>query len=298
MRPHFAAFLLLATSLSASSGCRGSREPDGGVYGSVELHVWNRPTAKKGKRGKKRAKAAEQYWVTRLDPRTGCLAQRYVDPGDGITHDLRDCSLASLIQPRIAELVAVFELDGEPFSVGERVDTRASNEGHAVVFERGDGTRWTSDSKLLRAGAELLDRELAELLLVGPAPTTPPPTPAGWAELRLRDTDEVFERQLGSDGRWSCESWIMSESSLEHFIVTRRGRIDPSEAAALLDGFAEGVITVSLDEASEWRVALTPAGEGDVLTARSKELTALWDAFAVQLDPACRLDPPPTLSEL
>ena len=287
MRFALAALLALTSGSSTSTGCAGkANKPESGAYDSVELHVWS-----KGKKGQ------EQYWVTQLGPRSGCVSQRHVDPSDGITYDLRDCSLADMIRPRVAELVAVFEVDAEPQPAGERVDTSESDGGHAVIFVRADGTRWTSSSTLLDAGAKLLDAKLAELSMIGPGPTTAAPTAGGWTELSLRDKDEVLRRQLAADGRWSCESWLMSETSLDHYIVTRRGQIDPSEAATLIDSVATGITGVDLDDESKWGVTLVP-GEGDVFAVRSDRLVGLWDTFAAQLDPACRLDPPPTLAEL
>jgi len=287
MRLPLTALLVLASASSVSYGCpRKSTEP-GVDYTRVELHAWKPATNSEG-----------QYWVTQLDPHSGCLTQRHTDPNEGITYDLRDCSLASLVRSRVAELVAVFEVDPEPHTVGARIDTSERGAGQAVVFERHDGTRWTSESRLLETGAQLLDAELAELSVLAAAPTAATPTPDGWTELSIRDQDGIFVRQLGSSGRWSCESWLVSEISLEHVIVTRRGRVDPSEAATLLDSFAKGIFSLTLDDASAWALVLTPAGEGDVLAVRSDELVGLWDTLAAELDPACGLDPPPRLADL
>lgn len=288
MRLPLAALFLLASSASVASGCPGKSEPQApeDPYRSVELHVWTQSKT-----------SGELYWLTQFDPKTGCFTQHHTDPNDGITYDLRDCSLPELVRLRVAEFVGVFEVDPEPIAVGEHVDTSTAESGHAVVFERSEGTRWTSASKLLRSGAELLDGELAELLLLGATAVGVEPTPAGWVVLTLRDENDLYERQLHADGHWSCRSWLVDEASLEEFTFTRRGQLDPSEAAAMIDGFADGLVSASLDDSSRWGTALTPA-QGDVLAARSDALVGLWDAFAVKLDPSCRLDPLPTPGEL
>lgn len=274
--------LIAAYPSTVSVGCTPSPERPAAEadYTTIELHSW----AKSRRHG-------DQHWVTKIEPDTGCVSTETLD--DGILHLVRDCSFAALIQPRLAELIAVFE-ESDPQAVGERVGD--GNEGHGAVFELGDGTRWTADSKLLREGAELLDGDTSEWLLIAPTSESPPPTPDGWTQMTLRNQKGVLERQLASDGRWSCESWVVSNESLEHFILIRRGRIEPARAAELLDGFADGLAPVLAGAAeAEWSASLAPEDQTAAVRLQGEELVRRWDGFSAELDPDCVLDPPPSM---
>jgi hypothetical protein len=277
--------LLAAYPSTVSVGCAPApKRPEAGSITKLELHSWA-----------ERRRKGLQYWVTTVEVETGCVSSETLD--DGILQIVRDCSFAALIRPRVDELIAVFEETEQPQVVGERV--AEEGEGHAAVFVFGDGTRWTVDSKLLREGAELLDHDTSEWLLIGTAPNELPPSPEGWTQLDLRDQKGVLERQLASDGRWSCESWVVSEQTLEHFIIIRRGRIEAARAAELLDGFAEGLAPVLAGAAEEpWTATLAPEDQSAAIKLQGDELVARWDAFSADLDPDCVLDPPPTAAGL
>ena len=225
--------------------------------------------------------------MTTLEVEGACVSSESVT--DGMLHLVRDCSFEEQLRPRLNELLAVFEQAEELVPAGEQL--AEEGDGHAAVFVRLDGTRWTADSKLLTKGAEFLSADSSEWLLLGAVTEPPTPSAAGWVELHLRDKDGVLDRQLGADGRWSCESWLVTEQTLEHVIVTRRGRIDPARAALLLDSFAAGL---SSDESSAvWAATLTPEDPSESTELRGDQLVARWDQFATELDAYCSLDPLP-----
>jgi hypothetical protein len=98
---------------------------------------------------------------------------------------------------------------------------------------------------------------------------------------------------------WSCESWAVSEQTLEHFIIIRRGRIKAARAAELLDGFAEGLAPVLAGAAEEqWTATLAPEDQSAAIKLQGDELVGRWDAFSAELDPDCVLDSPPTAAGL
>lgn len=272
MRLAFALLLLAASPSTVSVGCvPRSQRPDPDAVAVVELHAWSA------------SRHGENYWVTRLELASGCVSTELLD--DGIVHNVRDCSISALVRPRLAELVAVFELDADAREVGERIGE--GDDGHGVVLERGDGSRWTSDSKLLEQGGTLLDRDIAEWMMLGPDPASLSPTPAGWMQLQLGDGKGVQQRQLDADGRWSCVSWLMSDQSLEHHIVTRRGRISSERAAKLLDAFADGVPDGK--GADEWHATMVHTEPRATIELHGELLVERWNVFARELDDGCVL---------
>lgn len=267
---------LLAAPLSMVV-CNGKPEapPDPNTITSVELHAWSQ------------RRKSFSYWITSIEVEGACVSSESVT--DDMLHLVRDCSFEEQLRPRLNELLAVFEQAEELVPAGEQL--AEEGDGHAAVFVRLDGTRWTADSKLLTKGAEFLSADSSEWLLLGVAAEPPTPSAAGWTQLHLRDKDGILDRQLGSDGRWSCESWLVTEETLEHVIVTRRGRIDPARAATLLDGFAAGL--TSEEDAKMWTATLTPADPGNASEQHGDHLVARWDQFATELDTDCTLDPLP-----
>ena len=92
---------------------------------------------------------------------------------------------------------------------------------------------------------------------------------------------------------------LQQPQTLDHVILVRRGRIEAPRAAALLDGFAEGLAPVLAGKTpQQWTATLAPEDQSAAIELRGDELVARWQRFAAELDSDCVLDPPPTAAWL